>query len=45
MQQVSFEPDDPDWEKIGFDWAVPANQTAWQRLYKKWTKLAGCSHE
>lgn len=45
MKQIGFEPDDPDWEKIGFDWAVPADQTAWQRLYKKWTKLAGGSHE
>lgn len=36
MKQIGFEPDDPDWKKIGFDWAEPANQAAWQRLYKKW---------
>lgn len=38
MKQIGFEPDDPDWDKIGFDWAEPADQTAWLRLYKKWTE-------
>lgn len=45
IKQIGIEPDDPDWEKIGFDWAVPADQIAWQRLYKKLTKLAGGSHD
>lgn len=45
MKQIGFEPDDPDWEKIGYDWAAPADQTAWQRLYKKWTKSAGGNHK
>ena len=39
MKQIGFEPDDPDWEKIGYDWAVPVDQTAWKRLYKKWAKV------
>jgi len=26
MKQIGFEPDDPDWDKIGFDWAEPADQ-------------------
>lgn len=41
IKQIGFDPDDPDWEKIGFDWAEPANQAAWQRLYKKWIPLVG----
>ncbi|CAM2930096.1 hypothetical protein [Legionella worsleiensis] len=38
IKHIGFDPDDPDWEKIGFDWAKPSNQMAWQRLYKKWKK-------
>ncbi len=44
IKQIGFEPDDPEWQKIGYDWAVPADQAAWQRLYKKWSKLAGGSN-
>lgn len=44
IKQIGFDPTDPDWEKIGYDWVVPANQAAWQRLYKKWTKISGGHH-
>ena len=36
MKQIGFDPDDPDWKRIGSDWVQPSNQIAWQRLYKKW---------
>ncbi len=39
MKQFGFEPGDPDWAKIGFNWVEPADPVAWQRLYKKWTKF------
>jgi hypothetical protein len=39
MKQIGFEPKDPDWEKIDYDWARPADQDAWQRLYKRWKKI------
>jgi len=36
MKQIGFDPDDPDWKRIGNDWVQPSNQNAWQRLYQKW---------
>ena len=36
MKEIGFEPNDPDWKIIAFDWAAPADQAAWQRLYDKW---------
>lgn len=35
IKQIGFEPDDPDWKLIGYDWVVPDNKKAWQRLYMK----------
>ncbi len=45
IKQIGFDPDDPDWKIIGFDWVEPADQAAWQRLYKKWTQATGGCHE
>ncbi len=45
LKQIGFEPDDPDWKKIEYDWAQPADQNAWRRLYKKWTLVLGGSHD
>lgn len=45
MQQIGFDPADPDWKQIGNDWAVPSDQAAWQRLYKKWIKVRGGKNE
>jgi len=39
MVNLGFEISDPDWKKIGCDWARPANQEAWKRLYRKWMKI------
>jgi hypothetical protein len=38
IKQIGFEPDDPDWKLIGYDWVVPGDKKAWQRLYKKWSQ-------
>lgn len=45
IKQIGFDPDDPDWNKIGFDWVKPADKKAWQRLYKKWSSTKGGRHE
>lgn len=42
---LGFEPNDPDWKLIGYDWEKPCNAVAWKRLYKKWMKIQGGSHE
>ena len=42
---LGFDPEDAGWKLIGYDWAHPDNKEAWQRLYKKWTKIQGGSHE
>ena len=45
IKQIGFEPDDPDWKKIDYDWAMPADQDAYRRLYKKWIQVIGADHE
>lgn len=45
IKQIGFEPDDPDWKLIGYDWVIPNDKKAWQRLYKKWLQSRGGSHE
>lgn len=45
IEQIGFDPDDPDWKRIGYDWVVPADKKAWQRLYKKWSQTKGGRHE
>jgi hypothetical protein len=45
LKQIGFDPDDPDWKRIGFDWHSPADKNAWQRLYKKWSPASGGRHE
>lgn len=37
LKQIGFDPDDPDWKLIGFDFAFPQDKKAWQRIYKKWS--------
>ncbi|WP_428265887.1 hypothetical protein [Haliangium sp.] len=32
---LGMDPDDPDWEAIGWDWARPANPAARERLYMR----------
>jgi len=35
IQALGLDPDDPDWQAIGFDWAKPASLEARTRLYAK----------
>jgi hypothetical protein len=35
IRAMGLEPDDPDWEKIGWDGAQPADTDAYQRLIEK----------
>ncbi len=39
IRQLGFNPDDPDWNLIDFDWAKPKNLKAWKRLYTKWIAI------
>jgi hypothetical protein len=41
LSHIGFDPMDSDWALIHNDWAKPADQVAWQRLYKKWIKAKG----
>ncbi len=35
IQDLGLDPEDPDWERIGWDWAKPNDQQAWRRLDQK----------
>lgn len=39
IKQLGLDPEDPDWQSIGYDWAKPRNSSASQRLYKKWVEI------
>lgn len=41
ITNIGFNPNDPDWRLIEYDWANPTNQSAWKRLYTKWMKIQG----
>ncbi len=32
VRELGLDPDDPDWVRIGYDWARPADLEAWKRL-------------
>jgi hypothetical protein len=34
-RELGFDPDDPDWDRIGRDWVKPRDRTARARLYGK----------
>lgn len=38
IKQLGLNPKDPDWKRIDWDWANPADRSAWQRLHKKWPR-------
>ena len=40
IEELGLDPEDPDWQRIGWDWACPADREAWERLMRKRT-LAG----
>ena len=35
IRELGLDPDDPDWQLIGWDWAKPLDLVAWERLKKK----------
>ena len=35
IRDLGLDPDDPDWERIGWDWVQPRDRDAWQRLKEK----------
>ncbi len=35
VRELGLDPDDPDWELIGFDWVRPLDPEAWERLREK----------
>ncbi len=37
IRELNLDPDDPDWELIGWDWVKPLDTVAWERLKKKRT--------
>jgi hypothetical protein len=39
IKYLGLEPDNLDWQLIGYDWEHPNDKNAWQRLYKKWMKV------
>lgn len=45
VERLGFNPNDPDWSLIQYDWVNPADKKAWQRLYKKWMKIQGENRE
>lgn len=32
IRELGLDPDDRDWERIGWDWVWPADTAAWERL-------------
>jgi hypothetical protein len=35
VRELGLDPDDPDWERIGWDWVRPKDAEAWGRLKEK----------
>jgi hypothetical protein len=35
IRELGLDPEDPDWELIGWDWVRPNDRAAWQRLQHK----------
>ena len=32
VRELGLDPEDPDWERIGYDWVRPRDRAAWARL-------------
>lgn len=45
IRQIGFNPDDPNWKLIEYDWAEPADKSAWKLLYQTWSQFTGGRHE
>ena len=35
VRELGLDPEDPDWELIGWDWVRPLDPEAWERLKEK----------
>lgn len=35
IRELGLDPDDPDWERIEWDWVRPKDSEAWERLREK----------
>lgn len=35
VRELGLDPEDPDWEMIGWDWVQPLDTEAWERLKEK----------
>ena len=35
IRELGLDPEDPDWQRIGWDWARPSDVEAWERLRLK----------
>jgi hypothetical protein len=35
IRELGLDPEDSDWERIGWDWVEPGDRDAWQRLKEK----------
>lgn len=45
LRNLGLDPNDTDWALILFDWVKPANNKAWQRLYRQWIAIVEKDHE
>jgi hypothetical protein len=43
VRALGLEPDDPDWEEVGWDCAKPADESAYRRLREKRERAARAS--
>jgi hypothetical protein len=39
IRELGLDPDDPDWERIGWDWVRPKDGEAWERLKERRAKI------
>ena len=39
IRELGLDPDDPDWERIGWDWVRPKDVEAWKRLTERRTQV------
>ena len=35
VRELGIDPEDPDWQLIGWNWVKPNDTAAWERLYEK----------
>lgn len=40
IETLGLDPDDPDWERIAYNWVQPADQAAWERLDAKLRQIS-----